>query len=165
MPTNDTKMPEDAIERLARQIHADYLGKMRKAGNTGLPSAVEWDALPDEFKESNRAAARSFEKKLTLAGYDIAPAGSPRPAIETFDDATLLALSKAEHDRWMSEKLANGWTCAPVRDNARKHHPMLIPFDQLPPEEQQKDTNVVNTIIPLLKSIGLGVYNSNPQSN
>ena len=158
MSSKNTKIPEDMIERLARQIHADYLDKMRKAGSTGLPNAVEWDALPDEFKESNRNAARSFEGKLNSIGCDIAPADTSRPAIESFDDATLLKLSKAEHDRWMGEKLANGWTYAPVRDNAQKHHPMLIPYDQLPLDEQQKDTNVVNNIIPLLKSIGLRVY-------
>jgi len=40
----------------------------------------------------------------------------------------------------------------------KKHHPCLVPYEDLPAEEQQKDIDVVNNIIPLLDSIGLRVY-------
>ena len=33
-----------------------------------------------------------------------------------------------------------------------------MPYEDLPAEEQQKDIDVVNNIIPLLDSIGLRVY-------
>jgi len=55
-------------------------------------------------------------------------------------------------------KLANGWVYAPVRSDAKKHHPMLIPYDELPPDERQKDINVVKNIVPLLSGVGLRVY-------
>ena len=56
------------------------------------------------------------------------------------------------------EKLANGWVYAPVRDNELKHHPCLVPYEDLPVEEQQKDIDVVHNVIPLLRSIGMRVY-------
>ena len=31
------------------------------------------------------------------------------------------------------------WTYAPVRDNSRRLHPLLIPFEALPPAEKKKD--------------------------
>ena len=150
-------MTIDYIETLAKAIHANYVKEQTAAGSANLPNVVPWDELPEEFKESNRNAARSFEEKLRSIDCEIAPADTSRPAVEFFDDETILKLARVEHDRWMQEKLANGWTYAPVRDNAKKHHHMLIPYEKLPSEEQQKDINVVNNIIPLLRSVGLRV--------
>ena len=149
---------EKNIEKLARQIHGDYLKKMRAAGNTGHPSAVEWDELSEEFKESNRAQAQSIGEKLSAAGLSFDADESSAETVDEFDDATMLLLARNEHIRWMQEKLANGWVYAPVRDNEKKHHPCLVPYEQLPPEEQQKDIDVVNNVIPLLDSVGLRVY-------
>ena len=151
-------MNVEDVEKLAKAIHADYVKNMIASGNPDAPSAVPWETLPEEFRESNRDAARSFKEKLNAIGCDIAPADSSRPAIESFDDETILKLARVEHDRWMNEKFANGWTYAPTRDNTKKHHPMLIPYEELSLEEQQKDINVVNNIIPLLTSVGLKAY-------
>jgi len=145
------------IEQLAQAIHGNYVREQTAAGNGNAPNAVPWQELPEEFRESNRNAARSFKEKLHSVGLEIEGGDSSCPAVESFDDATTLKLARAEHDRWMNEKIANGWTYAPVRDNTQKHHPMLIPYEALPPEERQKDINVVNSIIPLLKSVGLRV--------
>jgi RyR domain. len=151
-------MNVDDIEKLAKAIYEDYVKNMIASGNVNALSAVLWKKLPDEFKESNRNAARSFKEKLNSVGYDIASADSRYPAAGCFDEAIILKLAKAEHDRWMNEKLANGWIYAPIRDNAKKHHPMLIPYEELPLEEQKKDICVVSKIIPLLKGVGLRVY-------
>jgi len=149
---------EQNIEKLARQIHEDYLKEMRAPGNTGHPSAVEWDELSEEFKESNRAQARSIGEKLNVVGLAFDAGESTAPTVDEFDAETILLLAENEHIRWMQEKLANGWVYASVRDNEKKHHPLLVSYEQLPPDEQQKDINAVNNIIPLLNSIGLRVY-------
>jgi len=157
--TNDAaEIIEKNIDKLARQIHEDYLMEMSAAGNTGHPGVVEWEELSEEFKESNRAQARSIGEKLSSVGLAFDAGESSAAAVEEFDDETILFLAENEHIRWMQEKLANGWVYAPVRDNEKKHHSWLVPYEQLPPEERQKDINVVKNIIPLLKSIGLRVY-------
>ncbi|MCL2105825.1 MAG: RyR domain-containing protein [Oscillospiraceae bacterium] len=155
---NRAQKLEGAAEQLARAIHADYLAKMRASGNTKHPSVVEWDELSEEFRESNRAQARSISEKLNMVGFTYDAGDTPFPSVEKFDEETTLLLAQSEHIRWMQEKLANGWTYAPVRDNGLKHHPCLVPYDDLPVEEQQKDIDVVLNMIPLLKSIGLRVY-------
>ena len=160
MPNKMPIIPEAAIEKLARQIHADYLAEMRAAGNTAPPNVVEWDELTEEFKESNREQARSISQKLNFIGMGFDAGEAEYPTVERFDEETTLLLAQNEHIRWMQEKLANGWAFSPVYDNEKKHHPMLVPYEELPPEEQQKDINAVNNIIPLLKSIGLRVYPS-----
>jgi hypothetical protein len=45
----------------------------------------------------------------------------------------------ASHDNWMREKEADGWVYGDVKDPDRKQHPCMVPFDQLPPEQQRKD--------------------------
>jgi hypothetical protein len=47
--------------------------------------------------------------------------------------------AREEHGRWMAEKIAGGWTYGPVRDDARRLHPSIVPFEQLSPGEQLKD--------------------------
>lgn len=46
---------------------------------------------------------------------------------------------KASHDSWSLEKLENGWKYGPVKDPEKKEHPCLVPFDELPAEQQTKD--------------------------
>lgn len=45
----------------------------------------------------------------------------------------------ASHEAWMREKLDDGWTYGPLKDPAKKEHPCLVPFADLPKEQQIKD--------------------------
>lgn len=91
--------------------------------------------------ETNRVYCVSLgDKSQTL--WDQAPQWQRDSAIagvefhRHFPDAG----DSASHDNWMCQKLADGWTYGPVKDEKAKTHPCLVPFDQLPPEQQFKDT-------------------------
>lgn len=43
------------------------------------------------------------------------------------------------HVSWATEKLADGWKYGPVKDPAKKEHPCLVPFNELPIEQRAKD--------------------------
>jgi hypothetical protein len=45
----------------------------------------------------------------------------------------------AAHDEWMKEKIEAGWKYGPVKDSDKKEHPCLVPFEELPIEQQAKD--------------------------
>lgn len=45
----------------------------------------------------------------------------------------------ASHDNWSAEKTRAGWVYGPEKDEALKTHPCLVPFDELPREQQLKD--------------------------
>lgn len=49
------------------------------------------------------------------------------------------APASAQHDAWASDKVAAGWTFGIVKDAEAKTHPCLVPYDQLPFEQQAKD--------------------------
>lgn len=46
---------------------------------------------------------------------------------------------EASHESWMKEKLENGWKHGSVKDAEKKEHPCLVPFSDLPAEQQRKD--------------------------
>lgn len=62
----------------------------------------------------------------------------------TFDSinfhlANPAASASASHENWMGEKIRTGWRFGPVKDPDKKTHPLLIPFSELPAEQQMKD--------------------------
>lgn len=50
-----------------------------------------------------------------------------------------MALLHAEHNRWWTERLLQGWRYAPVRDNANRQHPLMVRFDDLDKTIQSND--------------------------
>lgn len=45
----------------------------------------------------------------------------------------------ASHDAWMQEKLDTGWTYGPLKDPAKKEHPCIVPYADLPASQKAKD--------------------------
>ena len=45
----------------------------------------------------------------------------------------------ALHNNWMQDKINDGWTYEPIKDPENKLHPCLVPFSELPREQQFKD--------------------------
>ena len=43
------------------------------------------------------------------------------------------------HDNWMRQKKDDGWTYSTVKNADKKEHPCMVPYDQLPKEQQVKD--------------------------
>jgi hypothetical protein len=61
-----------------------------------------------------------------------------------------------EHRRWSAERLLRGWRLGP-RNNDRRLHPDLIPFEDLDDAGREKDRAVVRTIPEVLALAGLSI--------
>lgn len=46
---------------------------------------------------------------------------------------------EASHESWMRDKLADGWQYGAVQNEARRLHPALLPYDELPVNQKKKD--------------------------
>lgn len=46
---------------------------------------------------------------------------------------------EASHESWMAQKLEEGWVYGEEKDEEAKTHPCLVPFAELPIEQQAKD--------------------------
>ena len=49
------------------------------------------------------------------------------------------ASASASHESWMAQKVADGWVYGPTKNPDLKQHHCIVPFDQLPVDQQAKD--------------------------
>ena len=56
------------------------------------------------------------------------------------------------HEVWAAGRIAEGWKYGSKRDDERKEHPYLVPYDDLPESEKDYDRK---TAIETLKAISL----------
>jgi hypothetical protein len=55
-------------------------------------------------------------------------------------------LAHAEHLGWCAERRANGWTFARERNNALKHHPLLVESSKVSQTDKEKDRSSARSI-------------------
>lgn len=61
-------------------------------------------------------------------------------------------LAENAHDLWALQRLGDGWTYGPQRDDGMKQHPSLIPYDQLPEDEKEYDrVTAIGTLKAILR--------------
>ena len=60
------------------------------------------------------------------------------------------AISKNVHEVWAKNRMNEGWTYGPVRDDQKRQTPCLVPYEDLPEEEKAYDRN---TALATLKFI------------
>ena len=59
-------------------------------------------------------------------------------------------LARNNHDHWALKRIAEGWRYGAKRNDNKKEHPDLVPYDQLPESEKEYDRK---TVIEALKAI------------
>lgn len=121
-------LSDDSRSRIAQMAHEANAAYCAAIGDD---SQLPWDDAPE------------WQRTSALAGVNFhigAPDAGP----------------SASHENWMVDKEAEGWKFGAVKDPDKKEHPCLVPFDELPTEQQAKDTlfrHVVHAAVPLLLEI------------
>ena len=69
----------------------------------------------------------------------------------------LEAMAKNVHEIWAQERMAQGWTYGERRDDAQKHHPCLVPYEDLPEEEKVYDRNTSVETLKLILKLGFKI--------
>jgi len=67
-------------------------------------------------------------------------------------------LAQNTHDVWSSQRLADGWTMGPTRDDAQKTHPCLIAYEDLPESEKKYDRVISETVIKAMLRLGYSIH-------
>lgn len=67
------------------------------------------------------------------------------------------ALAENVHDTWAKGRMDDGWTYGPVRDDAKKHHPCLVPYNELPESEKEYDRNTAISTLKFIVKKGYGI--------
>ncbi|MFC1537688.1 TRAFs-binding domain-containing protein, partial [Gemmatimonadota bacterium] len=63
-------------------------------------------------------------------------------------------LARNTHDTWAQHRLAEGWRYGPKRNDDRKEHPCLVPYDELPESEKEVDRRTALETAKALLALG-----------
>lgn len=87
-----------------------------------------WCELLGDGSQPTWADAPAWQRASALLGVE-------------FHLANPDAGDSGSHDSWMAEKVATGWVYGRVKapDATPPTHPCMVPFEELPPEQQFKD--------------------------
>jgi ryanodine receptor 2 len=63
-------------------------------------------------------------------------------------------LAANAHDIWARQRINEGWRHGPTRDDAKKQHPCLVPYDQLPESEKEYDRKAAMETLKAIIALG-----------
>lgn len=66
-------------------------------------------------------------------------------------------MAKNCHEVWSVTRMRQGWKYGPVRDDDKRQHPDLIPYEQLSEEEKEFDYNTSVSTLKLIMSLGFKI--------
>ena len=167
------------IKKLARAIHSKYLHGIRNQSTrvTIEPDnyifytpedfrnqyTSDFDDLPDEIKNSNIDNAAHIPTKLLSIGYKIRLVKKGfKPVALHLNEEEIENMARVEHIRWSWEKRLNGWRYGKIKDDIKKIHPGLIPYEELEESEKEKDRELVKLIPAFLQDIDFEACPINP---
>ena len=66
-------------------------------------------------------------------------------------------MSKNVHEVWAETRIQQGWTYGQQRDDERKIHPCLVPYEELPESEKEYDRNTSIGTLKLIMKLGFKI--------
>lgn len=61
------------------------------------------------------------------------------------------------HEVWAQSRIAEGWTYGSQRDDLKKQHPCLVPYDELPEIEKEYDRNTSKETLKVIMKLGFKI--------
>lgn len=163
----------DSVNKYAEVAHAKYregiLSEAKKRGASEEeiaeiqkePEMAEWSELDEFYKEGHRSQIRYIGEKLmsyesNLGLRPVLPGASD--SVRELYGPVLEELSMLEHERWMKDKLAEGWRYGRKKDPELKLSPEMVPFDELDPQVKAFIRKAVRHFPEYLEAIGYELY-------
>jgi hypothetical protein len=66
-------------------------------------------------------------------------------------------LAEHSHDTWSLQRLRDGWTYGPRRDDMKRQHPCLVPYNALTEEEKHYDRVIVVGLVRAIIALGFTI--------
>ncbi|XP_050357853.1 ryanodine receptor isoform X1 [Nymphalis io] len=139
-------------------------GRLRYAAPEGYSPLVE-SLLPQQILSLEPCFYFGNLAKRALAGPPLVqddtafvptPVDTVTITLATYIEQIRDKLAENIHEMWAMNKIEAGWSYGAARDDARRVHPCLVPFERLPPAEKRYD---VQLAVQTLKTIlALGYY-------
>ncbi len=66
-------------------------------------------------------------------------------------------MARNVHEVWAATRIEQGWRYGAERNDERKEHPCLIPYDELPESERKYDRDTSIETLKLILSLGFKI--------
>ena len=66
-------------------------------------------------------------------------------------------IAEKVHNIWMANRIKDGWSYGPERNDSLKQTPCIVPYNDLPEIEKEYDRNTVKTTINALYELGYNI--------
>ena len=140
--------PNHAV--IARQIDQDtvtvYDPQYQKEEHYPLPQFIE------AWKDSHYYLVSITERGLRR--YDPQPIDVKDFQLTSDLEELMEAIAENCHDVWARQRMDEGWTYGPHRDDAMKYSPDLVPYSDLPEEEKEYDRLMARETLKLVRGLG-----------
>lgn len=110
----------DEVVTIDETVDVEFIAKVCHQANKALCEAFG-DLSQKEWDEADQ-----WQRDSAIKGVEFSLDNPDAPV-------------SAQHDAWSNDKLADGWVFGEIKDAEQKTHPCLVPFDQLPQNQQAKD--------------------------
>jgi hypothetical protein len=155
----------DVLERMAEAAHNIFWEERRQEGwrlgprndkKRTSPLLVPYAKLPETYKEANRVNVRNIPRKLAVAGYAMIPSRSSQPPLE-FPTEDAETMARLEHELWMEDRLAAGFTLGEPTKEDPMRNPYLVEWERVPEKIKNTDRNLVKGIPQIAAKAGYAV--------
>lgn len=66
-------------------------------------------------------------------------------------------IAKNVHEVWSEGRMKDGWTYGEERDDLKKHHPCLVPYEDLTETEKEYDRKTSQETLKLIMKLGFKI--------
>lgn len=66
-------------------------------------------------------------------------------------------MAKNVHEVWAQTRISQGWSYGEKRDDAKKTHPCLVPYEELPEDEKVYDRETSIGTLKLIMKLGFKI--------
>jgi len=66
-------------------------------------------------------------------------------------------LAEHVHDTWAKRRIEEGWTYGPERNDDKKTHPGLVPYEELSEAEKDYDRQTALETLKAVRALGYGI--------
>jgi len=102
-------------------------------------------------------ALRHHATSMNPESYHPQPIDTTRVVLTPGLTALTERLAENAHDLWAAQRLAEGWTFGPQRDDNAKKHPCLISYADLPESERAYDRSAAMGTLKAIIALGYAI--------
>lgn len=123
-------------------------------GEKTVRRSVLVECIAEACHEANRAHCQSIGDD-SQPPWEDAPEWQRSSAVNGVEGALAGNGPRESHLSWLAEKERTGWVYGEIKDPEAKTHPCMVDYDDLPPEQQAKDSIFVETVRRMAAELGV----------